>query len=402
MNINNNFNKIGFGTKLVHGGNYPDEITGNIVPSISLGTTFVQKEPGVKPGKLDPNSYGTGYFYSRQANPTRGALERAIAISENAKESIVFSSGMAAISTVIQLLKSGDHVITMNDLYGGTSSYFRDIASKSNGIKFSFIDVDNITLLESSINKKTKLIWLESLSNPLLKTPDIKKIIKIAKSKGCLVAIDSTFSSPYLINPLELGVDIVVHSATKFIGGHSDILMGVIVCNDEQLIKKIRFIQTGIGAVPSPFECYLTMRGLKTLHLRMKASQLNSLLIAKYLESHPLIDKIIYPGLKSYKYYDLYKEQFRGPGTIMSIYLKGDIKNVKLFLENLKIFSLAVSLGAVESLICSPSLMTHAIVPSKIREELGITDNLLRISIGIEDFNDLINDLDQALDYCSK
>jgi cystathionine gamma-lyase len=398
----NPYNKLyldtnGFGTRIVHGEYNADSNSGSIIPSINLGTTYVQKLPGLKPGKNDPNSHGTGYFYSRQANPTRGELERVLANVENAKYGAVFASGMAAISTVIQMLKSGDHVVTLDDLYGGTSSYFRDIASK-NGIEFSFINMDSSDIIESAIKSNTVLIWIESLTNPLLKTVDIRMISKIAKKYNCLLVVDSTFYSPYLQNPLELGADIVVHSATKYIGGHSDILMGVVLCNEYSIIKKIRFIQTGIGAVPSPFECYLTMRGLKTLHLRMDRSQQNALEIAKFLETHPLIEKVIYPGLASYKYYDIARAQSRGPGAMIAIYIKGDYPVVINFLQNLKIFALAVSLGAVESLVCAPALMTHLSVPNDQKIKLGLTDNLIRISVGIEDTCDLINDLKQALE----
>lgn len=391
---NKYYNKKGFGTKIIHGTFIPDHKTGNIIPSITLGTTFAQILPKVKPGKDDPNSYGNGYFYSRQANPTRSELERTLALSENAKHAAVFSSGMAAISTVIELLKYGDHVIASDDLYGGTYSYFKEIATK-HGIIFSYINMNDLNKLEKTINSKTKLIWLESLTNPLLKTTNINAIAQIAKNKQCLLAVDATFSSPYLLNPLNLGADIIIHSATKYIGGHSDILMGALICNDNNLINKIRFIQTCIGAVPSPFECYLTMRGLKTLHLRMESSQKNALKIAKFLEKHDLIEKVIYPGLKSYENYELAKKQSKGSGAIVSFYIKGNY--TEKFVKSLKIFTLAVSLGAVESLICVPALMTHKSIPKEKREELGLTDNLIRLSVGIENSKDLINDLNRAL-----
>jgi len=291
----------GFGTNLVHAGCELDIETGSIIPSISLGTTFAQSSPGVRPGKNDPNSFGNGYFYSRFANPTRGSLERALAVAEKAKYCCTFSSGMAAISTVIQLLNSGDHVICLDDLYGGTTVYFRDIATKSNGINFTFMDMTNPLDVENAITEKTKLLYIETPTNPLLKTTDIRAIAAIAKRKGCLLAIDSTFASPMLLNALDLGADIVIHSCTKYIGGHSDILMGAVMCNNDDLIKRIRLLQSGIGAVPSPFECYLTMRGLKTLHLRMEASQKSAMAVAEFLESHPLVEKVIYPGLKSYQ-----------------------------------------------------------------------------------------------------
>ena len=391
----NTINK--FATNVVHGDYDPDELTGNFVTPILLGSTFSQILPGVRPGIDDPNSHGAGYFYGRMGNPTRGALERALALAENAKYSAVFSSGMAAISTLIQILKSGDNVVTLDDLYGGTTNYFKNIASESNGISFTFINASEFDNLKAYINPNTKLIWLESLTNPLLKTVDIKKVSEIAKQHNCLLVVDSTFTSPYLFNPLDFGADLVIHSATKYIGGHSDIIMGVIACDNEELIKKIRFIQSGIGAIPSPFDCYLAQRGLKTLHIRMKEAQSNAIQLATFLESHNAIEKVIYPGLKSHEQYELVKKQFRGPGAIISFYLKGDIHIVNKFLKQLKIFKLAVSLGAVESLLCAPALMTHASVPKDIRESVGISDNLIRISVGIEDSDDLINDISQSL-----
>ena len=379
-----------FATNMVHGINDIDDRNGNFITPIFLGSTFTQILPGIRPGMNDSNSHGSGYFYGRMGNPTRGILERTLALTENANFSAVFSSGMSAISTIIQLLDYGDNVITMDDLYGGTTNYFKEIASKN--INFTFIN--NFTNLEKYITKKTKMIWVESLSNPLLNTIDIQEISKIAKKYNCLLVIDSTFMSPYLSNPLNLGADLVIHSATKFIGGHSDIIMGAIMCNDEKLIKKIRFMQISIGSIPSPFDCYLALRGLKTLHLRVRESQNNAIKLANFLESHKMITKVIYPGLKTYNNYNLINKQFNGPGTIISCYIKGDINK---FLQSLKIFKLAVSLGAVESLICCPALMTHASISKVDRESVGITDNLIRISVGIEDIDDLINDINLAL-----
>lgn len=389
-------NMYKFGTKIVHGGVDLDEQTGNFVTPIYLGTTFAQVFPGVRPGKSDLNSHGLGYFYGRMGNPTRGSLERAIALAENAKYSAVFSSGMSAISTIIQILEPGDHILTMDDLYGGTSSYFINIVSKSNGINFTFSNFTDLNLIEKQIKPETKIIWLESLTNPLLKTVDLQTVSKIAKKHNCLLVIDSTFTSPYLLNPLDFGADIVIHSCTKYIGGHSDLIMGAIACNNDKLIDKIRMIQSGIGAIPSPFDCYLALRGLKTLHLRMEASDKNALKIAKYLESNILVDKVIYPGLNSHPQFELVKSQFKGSGSIVSFYIKGKLDKVNNFLNSLKIFKLAVSLGAVESLVCAPAFMTHASVPKDMRELVGITDNLIRISVGIEDSNDLIEDLEQA------
>ena len=385
----------GFGTKAVHSGADVDQDTGSLFPSINLGTTFAQHEPGLRPGKENLNSFGQGFFYSRFANPSRGALERALAALERSKYAFTFSSGMAAISTITQLLKSGDHVLALDDLYGGTSTFFREIAS-NNGIDFTFLDMSDPEVVESAITPNTKMIFLESPTNPLLKTTDIKAIAEVAKRRGLLLAIDATFSSPYLLNALDHGADIVMHSCTKYIAGHSDVLMGCIMLNDDELSKRIRFLQAGVGAVPSPFECYLCSRGLKTLHLRMEAAQKSALAVAEFLESHPLVEKVIYPGLKSYKYYDLAKRQTKGSGAMISFYIKGGIPVARKFLKNLKVFALAVSLGAVESLICSPAIMTHASVPVEKREAIGLTDSLMRVSVGIEDTEDLINDLKQA------
>lgn len=390
-----NIHKLGFATRAVHGEHTVDLSTGNFITPIVLGTSFSQNLTGDKPGIDDINSHGQGFFYSRMGNPTRGELEKTLALSENANYSAVFSSGMASISTVIQLLNYSNHVIALDDLYGGTTTYFKKIASIKNGINFTFLDVDEFNNLEKYINSDTKVVWLESLTNPLLKTVNIKKISKITKKYNLLLVVDSTFTSPYLFNALDCGADIVIHSATKYISGHSDILMGAIMCNDKNLIKKIRFFQSSIGAVPSPFECYLAIRGLKTLHLRMDASQKNALILAKFLESQNMVEKVIYPGLKSYDNYKLVKKQFRGFGSMISIYIKGDVNK---FLKSLKIFKLAVSLGAVESLLCCPASMTHVGISKDIRESMGITDNLIRISVGIEDINDLINDIKQALD----
>ena len=387
-----------FGTKIVHGGCNTDTRTGNFITPIILGTTFTQILPGKKPGKLDPNSHELGYFYGRMGNPTRGSLERALALVENAKYAAVFSSGMGAISTIIQTLEPGDSVLAMDDLYGGTSNYFNNIATKSSGINFTFNNFSDLHIVKKLIKPETKIIWIESLTNPLLKTVDIKAVAKLAKKHNCLLVVDSTFTSPYLFNPLDVGADIVIHSATKYIGGHSDIIMGVIACNNKKLINKIRAIQSGVGAVPSPFDCYLALRGLKTLHLRMEASQNNALKLAEFLESHYAVDKVIYPGLKCHPQFDLVKSQFRGSGSIISFYMKGETEMINKFLKSLKILKLAVSLGAVESLLCAPALMTHASVPKDVRESIGVTDNLIRISVGIEDINDIIQDISQAFD----
>lgn len=389
-----------FQTRAVHAGCEFDTFGSSnpVIPPIVLSTTFAQSYPGVKPGQNDPNSYGQGFFYSRQLNPTRGTLERALASLEEAKHCSAFASGLAATQAVIQILNTGDHVIALNDLYGGTSSYFRTIATPGMGIKFSFMSLDDIPTVEAAITKNTKMIWLETPTNPLIKTTDIRALAALAKRKGVLLVVDGTFLSPYLQQPLKLGADIVIHSLTKYIAGHSDVLMGAVLTSNDEINKKLRNIQSLGGAVPSPFECYLAVRGMKTLPIRVEAAQKNSMAIATFLENHPLIERVNYPGLKSYPQYELAKKQTYGPGAMMSIYIKGGLKAAGKFLSELKVFTLAVSLGAVESLACSPAIMTHASVPLADREAIGLTDSLIRLSIGIEHADDLIEDLKQALD----
>ena len=389
-----------FATRIVHAG-CETEFSGParpVIPPISLASTFVQATPGQNPGMDDPNSYGKGYYYSRVSNPTRGALERALAVAENAAHGIAFSSGLAASNAVISLLKTGDHVLALDDLFGGTSALFRDIMQNGNGINFTFLSMDKLENLDAAVTPKTKLIWLESPTNPLLKTSDIRAISQWAKKRGILVAVDNTFLSPYLQHPLELGADMVVHSLTKYIGGHSDIVMGAVMTNNDEISKKLRSIQSLVGGIPSPFECYLCLRGLKSLHVRVEFAQNNAMAIASMLESHPAVQQVIYPGLKSYPQYAIAQRQTSGPGAMISFHIKGGLPAAKKFVEELKIFSLAVSLGAVESLANCPALMTHAIVPKEIRESIGLTDSLIRLSIGIEDKEDLLADLKQALD----
>lgn len=373
--------------------------TGAVVPPISLATTFQQYAPGVSTLSHDPNSFGKGYEYSRTGNPTRGEFERAIAAAEYTKYCVSFSSGSAATSSVIHLLNSGDHVVCIDDVYGGTQRYFRKIVTPSMGITFDFVD---FTLDDDIIKEKlknAKLVWLESPTNPTLKVTDIKKISKLIRecNNNCILAVDNTFCSPYFQNPIKLGADIIVHSVTKYINGHSDVVMGVVCCDDDEIYNKLRFIQNGIGAVPSPFDCYLALRGLKTLHLRMEASCNNAKAIALFLENHETVKKVLYPGLKSHPQYELVKEQQHGPGSMITFFCKGGKEQSAIILQNLKIFALAESLGAVESLAECPSLMTHASVPDEQRKILGIDDTLIRLSVGVESCNDLINDLDQAL-----
>mmetsp|Transcript_33850 Transcript_33850/g.24884 ORF Transcript_33850/g.24884 Transcript_33850/m.24884 type:complete len:427 (+) Transcript_33850:46-1326(+) len=387
-----------FATKAVHSGIDPEHHGYAVVPPINMATTYIQAYPGLKPGLDDPSSYGLGYFYSRQNNPTRGALERALAAAEDCKYSSAFSSGMAAITSVTQLLKSGDHVLASNDLYGGTTGVFRQIISPNTGIDFSFMAMDNLEAIEKAITPKTKLIWLESPTNPLLQSFDIRGIAAIAKKHNVLLAVDGTFMSPYLQRPLELGADIVVHSITKWIGGHSDVIMGCCMTNNDEIGKKFRALQNFVGAVPGPFDCYMAMRGLKTLNLRMDACQKNAMALAKVIENHEVVERVNYPGLPSYPQYELAKRQMRGPGAMMAMHIKGGLPVAAKFLQSLKIFGLAVSLGAVESLACSPALMTHTAVPRADREAIGLTDSLIRISVGSEHVDDICKDVQCALD----
>jgi len=312
---------------------------------------------------------------------------------------MVWSSGMAAITGTIQMLKQEDEIICIDDVYGGTGRYFRFIASKNIGCVFHFIDFDDLELFERTLTKKTKLVWMESPTNPKLKTPDIQEIVKIVKNfnKDIIIAIDNTFMSPYNCRPLELGVDLVIESATKYIGGHSDIVMGVSCTNNKELHDQMYFIHKSIGAVPSPFDCFLAIRGLKTLSIRVERQNYNALEIAKYLEKHPKVDKVHYPGLESSKYHKIAKKQQKGFGGLLSFDIKGGIEESKRFLAELTIFTLAESLGSVESLAEHPAMMTHFSVPPEIRKQLGINDGFLRLAVGVEDLKDLINDLEHAL-----
>jgi len=384
--------KHGFATNAIHVGeepNFSEGATGDVVVPIHLSTTFARKKV------TEPTA---GYEYTRSLNPTRKALELKLASLENAAFGLTFSSGLAAESTVLlSLLKPGDHVVAFDDLYGGTKRLFNQVFSKL-GFEVSYVDATDLSLIENAVQPNTRLIWIESPSNPLLKLTDIKGISKISNKHGLILVVDNTFLSPYFQKPLDLGADIVVHSSTKYIGGHSDVLGGAVLLNDETYYGKIQYHQNAIGAVLSPFDSYLTLRGIKTLALRLEKHQENALEIAHYLENHPKISKVIYPGLKSHPQHELAKEQATGFGGVLSFEIKGTITDAEKFLENLTLFALAESLGGVESLIELPSLMTHASVAKEVREQIGITDTLVRVSVGIEDVEDLIEDLKQALE----
>lgn len=371
-----------FDTICVHAGATPEETTGAIMTPIFQTSTFVQPSPG------NPKIYD----YSRGGNPTRTALENALAALEKAKFAVSFSSGLAAVGAIAQILKPGDHVLVCDDVYGGTGRLFRKLFAKYD-ILFEFIDMTHEGNIEKSIKSSTKLIWLETPTNPLLKLIDIEKISLLGKKYNALIAVDNTFSSPIFQNPLELGADIVVHSTTKYIGGHSDMVGGCLMTNNTDLADQLKFIQFAGGSINSPFEAFLLHRSIKTLALRMKKHHENALLIAKEMEKISIFSQVIFPGLESHPQHALAKKQMRGYSGMISARVNGDFEKVKLFLSKLKYFSLAESLGGVESLVNHPETMTHASVPEDHRKILGITPNLLRFSVGIEDAQDLIEDI---------
>jgi cystathionine gamma-lyase len=387
----------GFGTTAIHAGQEPDPHTGAVAVPISLASTFAQVSPGVVYGKDQANSFGNGWEYSRTGNPTRGAFERAIASCEQGKHAVAYSSGMAATTAVVHLLKQGDHVISIDDVYGGTQRYFRRTVNPTYGIEFDFVDMSTPSNIENFIRPTTKMVWLESPTNPTLKITDIAAVAEVTKKHNLILVVDNTFMSPYFQNPLTLGANVVIHSITKYINGHSDVVMGVVITNDTEINTKLRFIQNGIGAVPSPFDSYMALRGLKTLHVRMAAHAKNAQAVAEFLESHPQVEKVIYPGLPSHPQHAIAKKQAKGFGGMITFYIKGGIEKARAFLETVEIFTLAESLGAVESLAESPAIMTHASVPKEHRELLGISDNLIRLSVGIEGLPDIIADLQKAL-----
>ncbi|HLQ20967.1 MAG TPA: aminotransferase class I/II-fold pyridoxal phosphate-dependent enzyme [Nitrososphaerales archaeon] len=379
-----------FATKAIHVGEEPGlaSESGDVVVPIHLSTTFARREVKKPRG---------GYEYSRTANPTRDALELRLAALEESKHALAFASGLAAEATlVLSLLKKGDHVVAFDDLYGGTRRLFSQTLSNF-GLDFTYVDAREARNVDRAISKRTKMIWLESPTNPLLKICDIKAISEVASRHQIITVVDNTFMSPYFQNPLQLGADVVLHSATKYLGGHSDVLGGAIMTSNEEIYTKAKFNQNAIGAVPSPFDCFLLLRGMKTLAVRMERHQLNAMRVAEHLEAHPAVVKVVYPGLKSHPQYALGKRQMSGSGGVLSFEVRGTLRDVRRFLQRVKVFSLAESLGGVESLIEHPASMTHASVPEKAREGIGITDRLVRASVGIEDVSDLIEDLDGAL-----
>jgi len=377
-----------FGTKAIHAGVEPDPSTGAIMTPIFQTSTFVQESP----------SKHKGYGYARGTNPTRNALQKSIAALENGKFGLCFSSGMGATDAVIKLLNPGDEVITSNDLYGGSYRMFTKIFEKY-GIKFHFIDLTNLELAKSKINTNTKLMWLETPSNPLMNIIDLKACCELAKKNNFKVAVDNTFASPYLQNPLDLGADIVMHSVTKYLGGHSDVVMGALVVNDEKLRDELYFILNSCGAVPGPQDSFLVLRGIKTLHLRMERHCFNGRKVAEYLKAHPKIRKVYWPGFTDHPNHTIAKNQMRDFGGMLSFTLKNDNVDAAIkLMESVELFSLAESLGGVESLINHPASMTHASIPREERTKNGLSDSLIRLSIGVEDFEDLLDDLGQALE----
>ena len=376
-----------FGTKAIHAGQEPDPTTGAIMTPIYQTSTYVQSYPGDH----------KGFEYSRATNPTRKALEDCMAALENAQYGLCFSSGLGAIDAVIKLLQPGDEVIAGDDLYGGTYRIFTQVFAPL-GIKFKFIDFNNPDNLKSHITDKTKLVWIETPTNPTLKIIDIEAVAAITKANNLLLGVDNTFASPYNQSPMDLGADLVMHSATKYIGGHSDLVMGVLCMNDKKLYDDLFYIYNACGATPGPMDSFLALRGIKTLHLRMKSHNENGIAIANHLRNHPKVDKVYWPGFEDHPNHAIAKKQMRGFGGMISFTIKGDDKEVTMkAASSFKVFALAESLGGVESLVGHPASMTHASIPKEEREKVGVTDSLIRLSVGVEDIEDLLADLDQVL-----
>ena len=375
-----------FNTKTIHGGQKIDPAFNSVMQPIYQTSTYAQKSPGVN----------KGFEYSRTHNPTRTALQNSFASLENAKYGVAFSSGLSAIDAIIKLLSPGDEVISTNDLYGGTFRLFTKVFEKY-GVKFHFTSLHNVSDVESLINENTKVIWAETPTNPMINIFDIEALSIISKAKNLLLVVDNTFASPYLQNPINLGADIVMHSATKYLAGHSDVVLGALMLNDDKIAEKLYFIQNASGAVPGPQDCFLTLRGIKTLHVRMQRHCENAHKVANFLNNHEMVEKVYWPGLHSHKNHDVAKKQMSGFGGMLSFRIKDFNKEQTIkFLEKLHLFTLAESLGGVESLCGHPATMTHASIPVEEREKSGVTDSLIRLSVGIEDVDDLIEDLKNA------
>jgi cystathionine gamma-lyase len=381
-------NRQGFSTRAIHAGQSPDPATGAIMMPIYATSTYVQESPGVH----------KGYEYSRTQNPTRMAYERCIADLESGRAGFAFASGMAAAASVLDLLDEGSHIVAVDDLYGGTFRLFEGVRKRSAGLRVSFADLADATSLERAIHSETRLVWVESPTNPLLKLVDLERLAAIARGRGIVTICDNTFASPWVQRPIELGFDLVLHSATKYLNGHSDIVGGVVVVGaDQGLAERLAFVQNAVGAIAGPFDSFLALRGLKTLALRMERHCANAAAIAAWLDKHPKIERVIYPGLESHPQHGLARRQMAGFGGMVTAIIKGGLAPTRRFLERCELFALAESLGGVESLIEHPAIMTHSSIPAEQRASLGISDGLVRLSVGVEDVDDLIADLDHAL-----
>lgn len=378
---------LGLGTRAIHAGQHPDPSTGAIMTPIYATSTYVQQSPGKH----------KGFEYSRTQNPTRMAYERCVADLEGGEAGFAFASGLAAAATVLDLLDSGSHVIAMDDLYGGSYRLFERVRRRSAGLDFSFVDLGDEGALKAALKPNTRMIWAETPTNPMLKLVDLRKVAAFAKKHGLILVVDNTFCSPMVQRPLEFGADLVLHSATKYLNGHSDIVGGIVVAGKRELAEQMAFLQNSVGAIAGPFDAFLAMRGLKTLHLRMKAHCESALELAKWLEQHKAVDRVIYPGLKSHAQHSLARRQMDGFGGIISVEVKGGLKKARRVLERCELFALAESLGGVESLIEHPGIMTHASIPPANRKRLGISDGLIRLSVGVEDISDLRAELGMAL-----
>lgn len=375
-----------FSTRAIHAGQDPDPTTGAVITPIYQTSTYVQEEIGKH----------KGYEYSRTGNPTRTALEECLASIEYASYGLAFASGLAAEQNVLHLLSSGDHVIVGEDVYGGTYRLFERVLTRY-GLTFSWVDATDLSNIKNAIQKNTKMIWLETPTNPLLQLVDIEAIASLAREHKLITVVDNTFASPYLQNPIKLGADIVVHSCTKYLGGHSDVVGGATITDNKELYENMKFHQNSVGGVPGPMDSWLVLRGIKTLAVRMKAHEENAHKVAEYLSKHDAVERVIYPGLKDHPHHELAKKQMRGFGGMVSFVIKGGLENANKVMSTFKLFALAESLGGVESLACHPVSMTHGAIPKEIREERGIVDGLIRLSVGIEDIEDLLEDLEVAL-----
>ena len=377
--------KLGFATRAIHAGQEPDEATGAIMTPVYMSSTFVQSSPGVH----------KGYDYSRSGNPTRAAYERCVASLEGARFGFAFASGSVASATVMHMLSEGDHVLCCDDMYGGTYRQFEKVF-RPQGVDFSYVDLSNLNNL--AFKENTKMLWMESPTNPLLKLTDIKAVAQRCRAAGVLCVVDNTFMSPYFQNPIALGADIVTHSATKYLNGHSDLVGGVAITDNEEIAEKLAFFSNAVGGIQSNFDAFLCMRSLKTLAIRMREHERNAFAVAHYLEAHAKVEQVVYPGLPSHPQHELAKQQTSGFGGMVTFFIKGDLSGARRFLENTKVFALAESLGGVESLVEHPAIMTHASIPAELRAQLGISDTLVRLSVGIESEEDLLADLATALD----